>query len=203
MLSLLFAMTTFSLSMSISPGPVNLTILSSSINYGVKKTFAFISGATLGFTLLLAAVCFGLYQIIVNYPILLDAITILGTALLVWIGWNIFKAEGETIQTSEQDHAQIPNFMQGILMQWLNPKAWIAAVSGTALFSASHNQFYLALFVLIYFVVCYLSLFIWGVAGQKLAGFLNIGQRAKVFNMIMGAVLIGISLQMCWQHFYS
>ncbi|WP_111859737.1 LysE family translocator [Acinetobacter sp. CFCC 10889] len=201
MFSLLFAMATFSLSMSISPGPVNLTILSSSMNYGVKKTFAFISGATIGFTLLLAAVCFGLYQVIVNYPVLLDAITLLGTALLVWIGWNILSAKGEKIQKFEKDQAQIPNFMQGALMQWLNPKAWIAAVSGTALFSASHNQFYLALFVLIYFVVCYLSLWIWGVAGEKMADFLNVGNRARVFNIIMGVVLIGISLQMCWQHF--
>lgn len=79
-------MITFSLSMSISPGPVNLTILSSSMNYGAKKTFTFISGATVGFTLLLATVCFGLYQVIAMYPILLDIITVLGTVLLVWIG---------------------------------------------------------------------------------------------------------------------
>ena len=54
MLSLIVSMFIFSLSMSISPGPVNLTILTSSMNYGVKATFAFISGATIGFTLLLA-----------------------------------------------------------------------------------------------------------------------------------------------------
>lgn len=196
-------MFSFSLSMSISPGPVNLTILSSSMNYGVKKTFGFISGATVGFTLLLAAVCFGLYQLLVIYPVLLDGICILGTALLIWIGWSIFTADGEKIQTTEQEKVAMPSFMQGVLMQWLNPKAWIAAVSGTALFSASHNQFYLAVFVLIYFIVCYLSLLIWGIAGQQLAGFLNEKHHAKIFNMLMGAVLIGISLQMCWQHFIS
>lgn len=47
MLSLIVSMFIFSLSMSISPGPVNLTILTSSMNYGVKATFAFISGATI------------------------------------------------------------------------------------------------------------------------------------------------------------
>jgi threonine/homoserine/homoserine lactone efflux protein len=201
MLALIFSMFTFSLSMSISPGPVNLTILTSSMNYGVKRTFAFISGATIGFTALLATVCFGLYQIILLYPILLDAIALLGTALLIWIGWNILRAKGEQIQTDQQNLEKIPTFMQGALMQWLNPKAWIAAVSGTALFSASENSIYLALFVLIYFMVCYVSLWIWGYAGEKMAGFLNVGYRARVFNILMGLILIFISLQMCWAHF--
>ena len=93
--------------------------------------------------------------------------------------------------------------MQGALLQWLNPKAWIAAVSGTALFSASHNALYLFLFILIYFVVCYLSLLIWGYAGQKLAVFLNQGSRMRVFNMVMGVLLMFIALQMSWSHFYA
>ena len=203
MFSLILAMFTFSLSMSISPGPVNFTILTSSMNYGAKRTFAFISGATIGFTLLLASVCFGLYQVIVIYPVLLDVITVLGTALLVWIGWNIFRASGEAIQPESIDHLKIPTFIQGAMMQWLNPKAWIAAVAGTALFSASTYPFALLLFILIYFIVCYLSLMIWGIAGEKLADFLNVGNRARIFNIIMGLVLIGISLKMCWLHFLS
>ncbi|MDV2468822.1 LysE family translocator [Acinetobacter chinensis] len=214
MLALIISMISFSLSMSISPGPVNLTILSSSMNYGVKPVLAFISGATFGFTLLLASVCFGLYQFIMIYPVLLNVISLLGTALLVWIGFNILMAKGERItgdiSSTEQSvsseksmTAQVPGFMQGALMQWLNPKAWIAAVAGTALFSASQNPKILVLFILIYFVVCYLSLWIWGVAGELLAAFLNTGHRARIFNIVMGLVLIVISLHMCWTHFYG
>ena len=203
MFSLIFSMFTFSLSMSISPGPVNITILSSSMNYGLKQTFAFISGATIGFTALLAAVCFGLYQVISLYPILLNIITVLGTGLLVWMGWNIARAQGESIQTDQLELPKAPSFMQGALLQWLNPKAWIAAVSGTALFSASHNALYLFLFIFIYFVVCYLSLLIWGYAGQKLAVFLNQGSRMRVFNVVMGVLLMLIALQMSWSHFYA
>ena len=203
MFSLIFSMFTFSLSMSISPGPVNITILSSSMNYGLKQTFAFISGATIGFTALLAAVCFGLYQVISLYPILLNIITALGTALLLWMGWNIARAQGKSIQTDQLELPKAPTFMQGALLQWLNPKAWIAAVSGTALFSASHNALYLFLFIFIYFVVCYLSLLIWGYAGQKLAVFLNQGSRMRLFNMAMGVLLMFIALQMSWSHFYA
>lgn len=202
MLSLIVSMFIFSLSMSISPGPVNLTILTSSMNYGVKATFAFISGATIGFTLLLASVCFGLYQMIVIYPVLLDVITILGTVLLLWIGLNILRAKGTVISSQSQDEVKIPTFIQGALMQWLNPKAWIAAVAGTGLFSTGHIHAVLLVFVAIYFVVCYLSLVLWGIAGEKLASFLNTGNRARLFNIVMGLLLILISLEMCWRYFY-
>ena len=57
-LSLIFAMFSFSLAMSISPGPVNMIILSSGVDYGVKKTFPYLSGATIGFTSLLLFVAF-------------------------------------------------------------------------------------------------------------------------------------------------
>ncbi len=144
-------------------------------------------------------VCFGLYQIIVLFPILLDVFTVFGTLLLVWIGWNIFIAKGEHI--SIQNKQNIPTFTQGALMQWLNPKAWIAAVAGTALFSSQHQTFYLIIFIVIYFVVCYLSLIVWGYLGEKMAHFLNQGNRAELFNKLMGLVLIIISLEMCWSHF--
>lgn len=200
MIALIISMFTFSLSMSISPGPVNLTILNSSMNYGLKATLPFVTGATLGFTLLLAAVCLGLYQLLVIFPILLDVITLFGTVLLVWMGWKIFRADGERIVNS-QTSVQAPTFLQGGLMQWFNPKAWIAAFAGTELFSTSNSGLLLVIFVLIYFVVCYGSLLIWSVAGHKLAHFLNRGQRTKYLNMIMGIMLIGISIEMCWQHF--
>ncbi|EPP7098025.1 LysE family transporter, partial [Klebsiella michiganensis] len=44
--------------MSISPGPVNMVIISSGANHGFRKTLPFISGATTGFTLLLILVGF-------------------------------------------------------------------------------------------------------------------------------------------------
>lgn len=201
MISLIFAMFTFSLSMSISPGPVNITILNSSMNYGLSRTWAFISGATIGFSLLLATVCFGLYQVIEQYPILVHVITTLGTVLLLWMGWKIATTQGQSIETDQPESSNTPTFMHGFLLQWLNPKAWIAAVSGTALFSASQNAFYLSLFVLIYFVVCYLSLFVWGYVGEKLAVFLNQGSRMRLFNLLMGGLLMLIAVQMSWSHF--
>lgn len=70
-MSLLFAMFSFSLAMSISPGPVNMIILSSGVNYGAKRTIRYVSGATIGFTLLLLFVGLVFEQFIRAYPFLL------------------------------------------------------------------------------------------------------------------------------------
>lgn len=51
---LVFSMFIFSLTLSFSPGPVNMVIISSGAVNGFKKTFSFVSGATTGFTLLLS-----------------------------------------------------------------------------------------------------------------------------------------------------
>jgi threonine/homoserine/homoserine lactone efflux protein len=60
-MSLFIAMFSFSLVMSISPGPVNMVIVSSGASYGVRKTFSFVSGGTIGFTSLLLFIGLGFF----------------------------------------------------------------------------------------------------------------------------------------------
>lgn len=67
-MNLFFAMFFFSLAMSISPGPVNMVIVSSGINYGIKRTMPYVSGATIGFTLLLLFIGLGFFQVINAFP---------------------------------------------------------------------------------------------------------------------------------------
>ena len=79
-------------------------------------------------------------------------------------------------------------FYEGFLLQWLNPKAWAASISGVAMYS--FNDFYLLVFIIIYFIVCYLSLSFWGLFGQKATLFLNTNKKLKNFNLLMGSILI-------------
>jgi threonine/homoserine/homoserine lactone efflux protein len=185
-MSLLIAMFSFSLAMSISPGPVNMVIVSSGASYGVRKTFYFVSGATIGFTLLLLFIGLGFYKIIDDYPYFLKYLAIFGSAFIMYMGYLIASSKPElTIEKQTQ-----PTFFQGFLMQWLNPKAWMACVSGVTLFSSPHNNQLFLTFSLIYFFVCYFSLFSWSVLGDKVTIVLNSEFRLRVFNLCMGALLV-------------
>ena len=182
----LFAMFSFSLAMSISPGPVNMMIISSGINHGVKKTMPFVSGATIGFTLLLVLIGFGMMNILELYPSFLKYLEFSGAIFIIYMGYKIATSISD-LSTSTYDKKTL-KFYEGFLLQWLNPKAWIACVSGVSMFVSSDSAF--VVFVIMYFVVCYLSLSLWGVLGQKLTKFLNTSTRLKVFNIIMGGILI-------------
>jgi threonine/homoserine/homoserine lactone efflux protein len=179
-------MFSFSLAMSISPGPVNMVILSSGANYGVRKTFSFVSGGTIGFTSLLLFIGLGFYKVIDLYPLLLKYLAISGSLFIVYMGYLIASSKPK-LDINEQN---LPTFMQGFLLQWLNPKAWIASVSGVSLFSVPENNQVFLTFLLIYFLVCYLSLFSWSVLGDKVTILLSNQLRLNLFNQLMGGLLI-------------
>jgi len=190
-MSLLMAMFSFSLAMSISPGPVNMVIVSSGANYGIRKTFAFVSGATIGFTLLLLFIGLGFNRVMDVHPYFVKYLAVAGALFIIYMGYLIASAK-PMLENKEQDNnaQKQPTFMQGFLLQWLNPKAWIACVAGASLFSIPENHQVFLTFSLMYFLVCYLSLFAWSVLGDKVTILLSSAFRLRLFNQFMGGLLI-------------
>ena len=196
-MSLFIAMFSFSLVMSISPGPVNMVIVSSGASYGVRKTFSFVSGGTIGFTSLLLFIGLGFSKVIDLYPSFLKYLAVVGALFIVYMGYLIMTSKPE-LDMKEQKQ---PTFIQGFLLQWLNPKAWVACMAGVSLFSVpnSHQEF--LIFSLVYFVVCYFSLFSWSVLGDKAAILLNSEYKLKLFNQVMGGLLILTSCFLLYSQF--
>ena len=83
------AMCIFALSMSITPGPVNMVIVASGASYGLRKTLPFVSGATIGFILLLIVLGLGLMQIVTAHPSLLKYLAIAGSLFIIFLGYKI------------------------------------------------------------------------------------------------------------------
>lgn len=177
--------------MSITPGPVNTVILSTSLNHGLKRSLPYISGATIGFTLLLIFMAFGLQSVLTQFPVVLKNSCSMWNALcLLYRHKIILSAANISISSAPVEHMLIPNFKDGFLLQWLNPKAWLACVSGITMFTSIENPQSLPIFIIIYFFTCYACLFFWGLCGDKFSVVLNQGNRLKYFNILMGAFLI-------------
>ncbi|WP_421863991.1 LysE family translocator [Motiliproteus sp.] len=200
-MSLILAMSLFSLSMSISPGPINLISLNTGANVGFKRAFGFVSGATVGFTLLLLLIGLvveasielatqsatgpdsGRRDVVDNG---LTLIGYLGAAYLGYLGWRIATADTR-LNASEQS---TPSFIQGAALQWLNPKAWIACLTGVSAFRLAGDTQLLLQFSSLYFVICYLSIASWAWAGARLGLLLGSSKRLRWLNRSMGASLI-------------
>lgn len=187
-----FAMFVFSLSMSISPGPVNFVCLSSGINHGFIRSLPFVSGATIGFTLLLLAIGLGLGVVADNTPLILTVLNFLGSGFICFLGFKIMTSQG--LLDVDKHGLSIPTFNQGFLLQWLNPKAWMACIAGTSSFNTANSLGSLTLFVCIYFVVCYASIAGWALAGNQISRYLNKHKYIRALNILMGSLLLLVGL---------
>lgn len=194
MLSLLIAMCVFSLTMSISPGPVNMVIVSSGANHGFRRTIPFVSGTTIGFTLLLIFVGFSLLQVVSGYPELMMVLELTGSAFIIYVGYKIASSSPDI--TLEK--RSVPTFMQGFMLQWLNPKAWIACASGSTLFTDPNTHTTLLTFITVYFLICYASLAAWAVLGDQVSVLLNSNLRIRLFNLLMGGMLIASAVYLVY-----
>jgi len=198
-MALFLAMCSFSLAMSLSPGPVNLITASSGANYGFKKTIPFVSGATVGFTLLLIATGLGISELLHVSTLLWDGLVYTGCVFVAYMGYQLMASSNEiSIQK-----VNTPNFLDGLLLQWLNPKAWVACVAGVSAFSSDGSLYSLLVFSIIYFFVCFLSIGAWAYAGFKASKLLASSTHLKAFNAIMGAGLIAIAIYLALMHFIS
>ncbi|MGM0703619.1 MAG: LysE family translocator [Pseudomonadota bacterium] len=163
-LAMVLPMSAFALAASISPGPVNLVCLSSGTRYPIARGLIFVTGATLGFVALFIAVGLGLYSLLTVVPGLETALRWAGVAFLLYLSLRLFRDDG---LLPENETRRAPGFMTGALMQWLNPKAWLASASGIGAYTGGDVGL-VWLFAALYLPICWLSLGSWVYAGAFL-----------------------------------
>lgn len=185
-MSLVFSMAAFALAASITPGPVNIVALGSGAQFGFRASLRHVAGATLGFVLLLVLIGLGLHELLRQWPVLTQGIRLFGVAFLLFMAWKLASDDGR-LQT--QGQARAPSAWYGALMQWLNPKAWLACVAGMGAFAADGEARLVWLFAAVYLVICYLSIACWAYAGSFLRHYLGHPARMRLFNRSMAALL--------------
>ena len=182
------SMAAFALASSITPGPVNLVALNCGARFGFRASTRHITGATVGFTLLLLLIGLGLYELLERAPILMRGIQWGGVAFLLYMAWRLAVDDGRLEPAAAGNG---PSLLDGALMQWLNPKAWLASVAGMGLFAANGDVLRVWLFAGLYFVICYGSIACWAGAGAFLSRYLQEPGRVRWLNRTMALLLAG------------
>ncbi|WP_085725137.1 LysE family translocator [Pseudomonas sp. R37(2017)] len=187
-MSLMISMAAFALVASITPGPVNIVALSSGARFGFRASQRHVAGATLGFVLLLVLMGLGLHELLQRWPAMTQVVQWAGVAFLLYMA---FKLAADNGQVQARDAAQAPSMLYGAIMQWLNPKAWLACVAGMGAFVADGEARLVWQFAAIYLVICYVSVGCWAYAGSFLRGFLSNPAGMRLFNRLMALLLAG------------
>ena len=186
-MNLMMSMAAFALVASITPGPVNIVALSSGARFGFRASQRHVAGATLGFVLLLVLMGLGLHEVLQRWPALTQVVQWAGVAFLLYMAYKLAADNGQ-VQASES--AQSPSMLYGAIMQWLNPKAWLACVAGMGAFVADGEARLVWQFAAIYLVICYVSVGCWAYAGTFLRGFLSNPAGMRLFNRAMALLLV-------------
>jgi threonine/homoserine/homoserine lactone efflux protein len=189
--TLLLSMAAFALVSSITPGPVNIVALSAGAQHGLRASLRHVTGATVGFSLLLLLVGLGMHEMLARWPALTATIRWGGIAFLLFMAYKLAVDDGQ-IQSSGSSKG--PSFLYGAAMQWLNPKAWLASVAGIGVYAADGAGLQVWRFAAVYFVVCYLSIACWAYAGAFLRSFLRDARRVRRFNRAMALLLAASAL---------
>ncbi|MFT2212537.1 LysE family translocator [Rhizobium giardinii] len=182
----LFAFTT-----SITPGPNNMMLFASGVNFGFFRTVPHMLGIGAGFLSLLIAVGLGLGALLHSVPLLYTVLKFAGGAYLVWIAWKI----GTSRSLSEGKGNAVPmTFLQAAAFQWINPKAWVMAVTAMATYTSQQSYLASVIWVGIVFAIVNVpSVSTWAGFGSALRQWLSDPVRLKWFNITM-AVLLVVSL---------
>ncbi|RON69807.1 LysE family translocator [Pseudomonas fluorescens] len=185
-MSLIVSMAAFALAASITPGPVNIVALSSGAQFGFRASQRHVAGATLGFVLLLVLMGLGLHEVLKLWPFMTRVVQLAGVAFLLFMAWKLATDDG---QLNAGDTGRAPSMLYGAIMQWLNPKAWLACVAGMGAFVADGEAQLVWQFAAVYLVICYVSVACWAYAGTFLRGWLANPVGMRLFNRLMAGLL--------------
>jgi threonine/homoserine/homoserine lactone efflux protein len=194
---LILALIVFAFATSITPGPNNLMLLASGVNYGFRASVPHMLGIGIGFMLMLLLVGLGLGRIFETWPMLYAALKYIGAAYMLWLAWKIAHAgpagEGKS-------RGSPMTFIEAAAFQWVNPKAWVMCVTAAAVYSVP-DWFAgsIALITVVFGLVNLPSVSVWTLFGVGLRSFLNSPRMLSMFNWTM-ALLLAASL---WPLFVS
>ena len=186
---LVAAMAMFAFVTSITPGPNNMMLLASGVNFGMKRTLPHWLGVSLGHFVMLLLVGAGLESLLKSHPLIYQVMKVLGFAYLLYLAWGVARSGAP--ERNGEEATQPIGFLGAAAFQWVNPKAWIMAVGYFSNYMPTDAS--LTFVVLTCFMFCAInfpSVGLWVWLGAKLEQYLQRDKIRRVFNWTMALLLV-------------
>ena len=182
---------------SFTPGPNTTLSTAIAANRGLRGAMRFVCAVPVGWGLLFVACAMGVGALIVAVPALRWAVLGLGTAYMLWLAARL--ARSGTLAQADGARLDV-TFWQGVLLQFLNIKAWMLALAVVAGWIAGRPDAptRLTLVLPVMVVFGFVSNLTYALVGSLLRGWLAQGRRLLGFNRLMAAALVLTAGWMAW-----
>ena len=196
------ALVVFILAASFTPGPNNIMLMTSGVNFGFRRTLPHIAGVICGFPLMVALIGAGFGATITAFPWIHDLVSVLGILYMLWLAWHVARASYGNAPEPDIDHPDgLPrpvastrplSFLAAAAFQWVNIKGWVMAIGVMAVYMPEGMSYAAGLVVVvaIIFALGILSSSAWTIFGSIVSRWLRAPWRLKLFNWTMAALLV-------------
>ena len=184
---LFLALLGFAFVTSVTPGPNNMMLLASGVNFGVRRTLPHMLGISIGHAVMVFLVGLGVAGVFAAYPLALTVLKGAAVGYMLWLAWKIARSgapgEGRAV-------GRPMTFLQAAAFQWVNPKAWAMALGAVAAYVPAPSVGAYAMVAVVFAGVNLPSVAVWAAAGQGLRRWLDGPGRLRWFNWGMAGLLV-------------
>ncbi len=172
---------------AVTPGPNTMIALACGIHFGLRSIVGHLFGVVCGVSLMMLLVLTGAQALIDWLPVAASVLRWLG---VVWLLWMALQLARSAVLSPGQG-LRAPRVWESALLQWANPKAWMVISGAAAAWRGiAHPAWLDALLLAALFAgSCALALVLWAAGGERLARWLQAGQRLIWFNRLLGLSL--------------
>ncbi|OGB22236.1 MAG: lysine transporter LysE [Burkholderiales bacterium RIFCSPLOWO2_02_FULL_57_36] len=184
MMEALLPLALFAFVSSITPGPNNIMLTSSGVIYGFVRSIPHILGVTFGFGILLALSAAGIGSLILLVPSIQVILKTFGSGYLLYLAWQLRSL---AIRQDATASTRPMSFTGATLFQFVNPKAWVMAISGSSAFLPPMPSVWMsiAIFCLVFCAVNLPCVSLWAGAGAALRRYLAEPRWQRRFCVVM------------------
>lgn len=185
-IELLGAFVVFAVATLFTPGPNNVMLMASGLNFGFERTLPHVLGVTLGFGFMVLVVGFGLGAVFATYPAIYTTVKFAGGAYLVYLAWRIATAGAAKGEGGGRPFT----FVQAAAFQWVNAKGWVMAIGVTAYAAVAPYPLNMLLLAGVFTLFGAASSTTWLLFGTALKRVVSDPRSVTIFNRAMAALLV-------------
>ena len=182
------ALVAFAFVSSITPGPNNLMLLASGVNFGFRRSLPHMLGIGIGFTVMVALVGLGLAGLFTAWPVARVVLQVVSVAYLLWLAWKIAHAAPPA--DAPDSRGRPLTFLQAAAFQWVNPKAWTMALGAVALYAPGQEVVAVLWVAAVFGLVNLPCVSVWTVLGMGVRRLIAHPARLRLFNRAMALLLV-------------